>query len=291
MTPKDMKPDENADEFFVAPSPIDPSQLIGAFDDIKNALKRSEIRSRKRTDESEDTFVARLALSSQNVGRPLFRKRGDSDAARIAAWLGLVRDRANFVALSKKGSHDHRLNVEDVREIAALASDEGKLRDLENILFARYRVILVIEEGFSSMKLDGGTFKLPSGYPVVALTLRYPRYDHFWFTLLHELAHVAMHYESLDEPVLEDLESVNGSLMEVEANRLASDSIIPPAAARRLFRAGSAPTTDDLQRLAVQLNQHPALLAGMYRYRMGKYNAFSDLVNSIDVRTMLRVTE
>lgn len=291
MMPKDMKPDEIADEFFVAPSPADPSQLIGSFDDIKNALKPSEIRSRKRPDESEETFVARLALSSQNIGRPLFRKRGDSDAARITAWLGLVRDRANFVALSRKGSHSHRLSVEDVREIAALASDEGRLRDLENILFVQYRVILVIEEGFSSMKLDGGTFKLPSGYPVVALTLRYSRYDHFWFTLLHELAHVAMHYESLDEPVLDDFDSSDGSLMEVEANRLASDSIIPPAAARRLFRAGSTPTTNDLKRLAIQLNQHPVLLAGMYHHRTGRYNTFSDLVNSIDVRAMLRVSE
>ena len=31
--------------------------------------------------------------------------------------------------------------------------------------------------------------------PVIGLTLRYDRIDHFWFCLLHELAHVGRHMD------------------------------------------------------------------------------------------------
>ena len=34
---------------------------------------------------------------------------------------------------------------------------------------------------------------LGDGRPVIGLTLRYDRIDNFWFTLLHELAHVGRH--------------------------------------------------------------------------------------------------
>ena len=34
-----------------------------------------------------------------------------------------------------------------------------------------------------------------NGAPVAALTLRYDRLDNFWFTLLHELAHIALHMD------------------------------------------------------------------------------------------------
>ena len=39
--------------------------------------------------------------------------------------------------------------------------------------------------------LDGAVFYLDDN-PVVVVTLRYDRIDNFWFTLLHEIAHVVL---------------------------------------------------------------------------------------------------
>jgi hypothetical protein len=50
--------------------------------------------------------------------------------------------------------------------------------------------------------LDGAAFWLAEG-PAVALTLRYDRIDAFWFTLMHELAHLA---EGRGEAYLDQLE-------------------------------------------------------------------------------------
>ena len=43
--------------------------------------------------------------------------------------------------------------------------------------------------------LDGAAMRGPDGAALVALTLRYDRLDHFWFCLMHELAHVLVHLD------------------------------------------------------------------------------------------------
>ena len=40
--------------------------------------------------------------------------------------------------------------------------------------------------------LDGAAMMVPSGNPIVALTARHDRLDNFWFTLFHELGHIAL---------------------------------------------------------------------------------------------------
>ncbi|MGA3843425.1 ImmA/IrrE family metallo-endopeptidase [Ralstonia nicotianae] len=47
---------------------------------------------------------------------------------------------------------------------------------------------------------DGVVFCLDDGHPVIGLSLRHPRLDIFWFTLMHELAHIVLHKELLTEP-------------------------------------------------------------------------------------------
>lgn len=41
--------------------------------------------------------------------------------------------------------------------------------------------------------LDGAALKDVDGQPIIGMTLRHDRLDNFWFTLLHELAHLWKH--------------------------------------------------------------------------------------------------
>jgi len=70
--------------------------------------------------------------------------------------------------------------------------------------------------------LDGAAFTFEE-HPVVALTLRYDRIDSFWFTLLHELAHIVAGHEGL---YLDNLDERDGNDVETEANQLAQDWLI-----------------------------------------------------------------
>ena len=74
--------------------------------------------------------------------------------------------------------------------------------------------------------LDGAAMVTSANAPVVGLTLRYDRADNFWFTLLHELSHICLHYEVLiggDTAFVDDMEIVSDNVREQEADTLAQD--------------------------------------------------------------------
>jgi HTH-type transcriptional regulator/antitoxin HigA len=55
---------------------------------------------------------------------------------------------------------------------------------------AKLGVILITLEHLPGTFVDGAAICRGDGVPVIALTLRHDRVDNFWFTLLHEIAHV-----------------------------------------------------------------------------------------------------
>ncbi len=65
---------------------------------------------------------------------------------------------------------------------------------------AGIRFLLV--EALPSSKIDGVCFWLNAVSPVIAISLRFDRIDHFWFTLLHELYHVK-HRHGIDKAMLD----------------------------------------------------------------------------------------
>ena len=69
---------------------------------------------------------------------------------------------------------------------------------------------------------------------MIGLTIRYDRIDNFWFTLLHELAHVGLHmdgdYEGtgfIDDHSLRNVEAPTSASLEGDADRWAQDALIP----------------------------------------------------------------
>src|SRR5207244_4612633 len=94
--------------------------------------------------------------------------------------------------------------------------------------FLRERGIgVVIEPRLPRTHLDGAAMRSPEGNPIVGLTLRYDRIDYFWFCLVHELAHVALHLGA-GEPVFYDDHDVDnqGDAVEREADSWAGEALI-----------------------------------------------------------------
>ena len=62
------------------------------------------------------------------------------------------------------------------------------------------------------------------GKPVIGLTLRYDRLDNFWFSLMHELAHVARHLD-VEKSFYDDFDTESKKdPVEDEADKLASEA-------------------------------------------------------------------
>jgi HTH-type transcriptional regulator/antitoxin HigA len=144
-------------------------------------------------------------------------------------------------------------------------------------------VILVIVPHLQRTRLDGAAFLRGDGHAVVALTLRYDRIDSFWFTLLHELAHLARHSQNTTA-FLDDLDLTIGTdSLEVEADMVAREAVVP----RQVWTRSDASrkrTASAVIALAAQLGVHPALVAGRLRFETKNYHLLNNLVGHGQIR-------
>ena len=80
---------------------------------------------------------------------------------------------------------------------------------LKNIL-RKIGIVVVIEPHFPKTYLDGATILVNKDNPIIGLTLRFDRLDNYWFTLMHEVAHIALHYNEDISLFYDEFENVKG---------------------------------------------------------------------------------
>ena len=125
------------------------------------------------------------------------------------------------------------------------------------------------------------------GVPVIALTLRHNRLDNFWFTLLHEFAHVVCHLSPDRQVILDDLDVASSETIEAEADAFARNALIPPAMWRQIDKDSS---TEEVLETAKQAGVHPAIAAGRWRFEHSDYRRFSKLIGRGEVKKALMST-
>ncbi len=224
-------------------------------------------------------------VHSREVNGTLYRKRMDSSEALVNYWLARVREVASLFVSFNGLPKFQGITKEDLKHIAHKSQDINELPLIESYL-AGLGVILVTERSVPSLKLDGAVFRLDSGHPVVALSLRYNRLDNFWFTLMHELAHLYLHLDELNIPIIEDLDESSESLIEMQADRLALNTLIPSNKWRNCppkYNLSDKSVVD----FAAEVGIHPAIVAGRLRKELNQYNLFKSIIHDTDVRSIL----
>jgi HTH-type transcriptional regulator / antitoxin HigA len=231
--------------------------------------------------------AARRPAFAMFKGRRTGSQRDFIDEVATMAWIAHVTDSALAEAPHTKFSPT-ALGGDFLRRLVKLSvRDDGPLRALHAV--REIGVAVVVESGLPGMSVDGASFHVAQVGPVLALTLRHDRLDNFWFTLLHELGHIALHLtspgddvyiDSLDEAVSDEQEA------EAEADAFAKDALVPRdtwlrSDARRLGSEGSVIS------LAKQLGIHPAIVAGRIRYERREFRMFTDLAGVGGVRDMV----
>ena len=169
-------------------------------------------------------FEVAIALYRKNDHR---RANAKTNPYALAAWCWRVLGLANSQGFSTQYEAGS-LSEPVLREIAQLSpAPDGPLKAREYL--AELGIPLVTLRHLSKTHLDGAALKATDGRPVVGLTIRHDRLDNFWYTLLHELAHVHLHFDDdQDETYVDDLMLVNqGDPKEEAADAMASRSLIP----------------------------------------------------------------
>jgi HTH-type transcriptional regulator/antitoxin HigA len=181
------------------------------------------------------------------------------DSSEMAAQRAWVK-RVETLALTQSvGPFDpHRLlssMPELVRE-AATVEGVGRVPSLLNALGIRF----VVVPHLPRTKLDGAAAFTPQG-PIVALSMRFDRIDYFWFTLLHELAHLAL--EHIGGHLDGETDGDTIDVEETDANRLASEWLVRDEEVRAFAaKHRGKPSKAAIEGFAAEHRLHPGIVVG-----------------------------
>lgn len=208
--------------------------------------------------------------------RAPMHQRGErqADDMAILAWRMCVLRKARALTSTRDYQHG-TITPAWLRELAKLSAfDEGP--KLAKEYLARHGIMLVIERHFKRTFLDGAAM-LDSHRPIVALTLRHDRLDNFWFALLHELAHVALHLKPESPVFIDDLERTNPHRVETEADQMAQEALIAEKSWARA-KVRQTHSSEDAMAFADEIGVHPAIVAGRLRHELNNFRLLSHLV-------------
>jgi HTH-type transcriptional regulator/antitoxin HigA len=208
-----------------------------------------------------------------------FGNPGKVNRTHVWLWLSRVRELADSRTYLQGRYQAGDLNENLLRYVVRLSWMDKGPRLATDFLEER-GIAVVIEPHLPKTHLDGAALLGRTGAPVIGLTLREDRLDHFWFTLLHELVHAWKHLEDGQRRAIVD-EHVerrgDTDDLEAEANRLAGELLLPQSA-----WSGSdaclAPSAASIEALARELQISPAIVAGRVRYERRNYALFARLV-------------
>jgi HTH-type transcriptional regulator / antitoxin HigA len=195
---------------------------------------------------------------------------------RLTAWLAYLNwlsTQETFASRYEPG----RVTLETIQRIAKMSvNEDGPLRAVN--FLRELGVSVHVTRAIPGTRVDGCAFWCLANRPLIGLSLRYDRLDNFWFSLMHECAHVALHVTGPDQAFADDF-TVRDALedVEVEANLAAADAAIPRAMWKRSEAAKWA-TPTNIQRIAREAGVHPSIAAGRVRYEKNDYTLYGKLI-------------
>jgi HTH-type transcriptional regulator/antitoxin HigA len=202
----------------------------------------------------------------------------------LVAWKARVTRRAEQVIASHNVVY-RPLDITWLLDLARLSQYADGPAQARNLLLHK-GIVLVAEPQIPGMKVDGAAFLL-EGVPIIGLTLRRDTVDNFWFTLLHEVGHVILHYRTgLSTGFFDDTDTTDVDEIEQEANEFASNVLIPEERWRR-SPARIAKSAEVIEKFAKELGISPAIVFGRIQKERGNYAIFSNQIGRGSVKKHL----
>ncbi len=271
--------------------------------DIEPATARKVLKHAKEqgwldeSDRSDDDALGQLVKTvADHVdkhGTPSLLRTGmsvinHSEDWPLLAWKAHVTLRAEKLIAQHSITYQP-LDIIWLLDLVRLSSKEdGPL--LAQQLLQQHGIILIIEPQVQGMSVDGAAF-LVGDVPTIGMTILRDTLDNFWFTLLHEVAHIILHYRTgLASGFFDDFNSPNIDEIEEEANVFARNMLIPEEIWRR-SPARITKSTQPIEALATQLRISPAIIFGRVRMERGNYSIFSNKIGRGVVRKQFNISK
>lgn len=261
---------------------------------IKEMQRRGWLPQTKSLSELQTAVLDFFRVSSLDEPPAItaaFRQSAVDMTTAHAAWCAWALRKAH----SQKVANFSPSQMAELREeIRTLAAHTEEIRRVPAVL-ASYGIRFVIVKHLQSTLIDGATLWLDKNeerrQPVIALSLRHGRIDNFWFTLCHEISHVA-HRDSfrLDLDIEGATEGDALDDIENRANEEAASTLIPPdKIASFILRKRPYFSAKSIIQFANLIKIHPGIVVGQLRYRKAiKFTHSSQML--IQIRDIINET-
>lgn len=250
---------------------------------IKEMLRRGWIDN---TTDSVRHFFAHLPEPARHAvlcrKTEHIRSGRDMDAYALGAWTARIFSQAN--AIPNLPVYRKEAITRDVLNALVRESRNDSGPAAARDFLKERGIALIIEPHLPQTYLDGAAILIIRDRPVIGLTLRYDRLDNFWFTLMHELAHVILHSDEGEIEFIDDLDVGAGNdPREAEADAFAGEILVPEAEWKASV-ASRLRSPQAAEHLARRLGIHTAIVAGRMRHHWKAFRLLNNLVGHHEVR-------
>jgi addiction module HigA family antidote len=187
-----------------------------------------------------------------------------ANPAAVSAWLRQGEIQSAQIQCAPYDEAHFRQALQQIRGLTTQPPEVFVPQVTELCAHAGVAVIFVPE--IPGTRTCGATRWLIPTKAMIMLSLRYKTDDHLWFTFFHEAAHILLHGKR--EVFLEDDDEVSEDVRakEEEADRFASDFLIPPEAFRRFHPRGAHISHEDIIEFAQLLGIAPGIVVGRLQH-------------------------
>ena len=200
------------------------------------------------------------------------------------AWCFEARRLANIFPVGPYAPDRAEQLGSKLRRLATYTKEARKVP----LLLAEFGVRFVVVEPIAGAKIDGAAFWLDPDSPVIAVSIRYDRIDAFWFTLMHEWAHIKNRDALSVDSNLVGENALSGQMgplqdIEVRANQDAAALLLEPDELNSFIRrVGPLYSKQRIIQFAHVVKIHPGIIVGQLQHRgeMG-YSANRDLLAKV----------
>lgn len=153
----------------------------------------------------------------------------------LAAWLRWGDQIAETADAAPFDAERFRAALVEIRSLTRDQVDAWRPRLVE--LCRTCGVIVVFVPELPKTHISGAARWVSKDRALIQLSLRHKTDDHLWFTFFHEAAHILLHGKR-DVFIDEGMDGPVDDVKENEADRFASDHLIPAAAWRQFVASG-----------------------------------------------------
>jgi HTH-type transcriptional regulator/antitoxin HigA len=226
------------------------------------------------------------------INLPHAARRGTAEITPAEwAWLFRARHLAGAVQAAPFSIRTFKHRIGNLKQLLLSAPEARRAPEI----LADAGIRLLVVEPLCKTGIDGATFWIDSKSPVIVLSLRWDRIDCFWFTLAHELGHVA-HQDalSIDPDLVGEGTQPSEDEVEVRANQYATDFLIPKASLDDfILRTSPLYAKQRVLAFAARMGVHPGIVVGQLQFRREiEWSTFRPLLEKVkDAVTQSTLTD